>query len=115
MGNWGNTLDRWYPRGAVVIWPREQAFANRAETSPAWALDELAATASSGDVPGARAAAATLAPFWNGALRDQAAQAGGKAAGLLSKALRVADTVADAPPQRCCCAHSGSATSLMRR
>jgi hypothetical protein len=97
MGNWGNTLDRWYHRAAVVIWPREQAFANRAETSPAWALDELAATASSGDVPGARAAAATLAPFWNAALRDQAAQAGGKAAGLLSKALRVADTVADAP------------------
>ncbi|WP_462188592.1 MULTISPECIES: 2OG-Fe(II) oxygenase [unclassified Frankia] len=35
MGNWGNTLDRWYHRAAVVVWPREQAFANRAETSPA--------------------------------------------------------------------------------
>jgi hypothetical protein len=35
MGNWGNTLDRWYHRAAIVIWPREQAFANRAETSPA--------------------------------------------------------------------------------
>ena len=32
MGNWGNTLDRWYHRAAVVVWPREQAFANRAET-----------------------------------------------------------------------------------
>jgi hypothetical protein len=30
MGNWGNTLDRWYHRGAIVVWPREQAFANRA-------------------------------------------------------------------------------------
>jgi hypothetical protein len=30
MGNWGNTLDRWYRRAAVVVWPREQAFANRA-------------------------------------------------------------------------------------
>src|SRR6266567_2644356 len=49
MGNWGNTLDRWYHRAAVVVWPREQAFANRAETSPAWALDELAAMASAGD------------------------------------------------------------------
>jgi hypothetical protein len=70
MGNWGNTLDRWYHRAAVVVWPREQAFANRAETSPAWALDELAAMVSAGDVPGAQAAAATLAPFWNAALSD---------------------------------------------
>ena len=54
MGNWGNTLDRWYHRAAVVVWPRDQAFANRAETSPAWALDELAAMASAGDAPGAQ-------------------------------------------------------------
>ena len=32
MGNWGNTLDRWYHRAAVVVWPRALAFANRAET-----------------------------------------------------------------------------------
>src|SRR6266568_2849043 len=64
MGNWGNTLDRWYHRAAVVVWRRDQAFANRAETSPAWALDELAAMASAGDVPGAQAAAAMLlGPF----------------------------------------------------
>ena len=50
MGNWGNTLDRWYHRAAVIVWPREQAFANRAESSPAWALDEIAAMASAGDV-----------------------------------------------------------------
>jgi len=97
MGNWGNTLDRWYHRAAVVVWPRTQAFANRAETSPAWALDELAAMASSGDVPGAREAAATLAPFWDGALRDQAAQQkqSSKTSGLLGKALRAAEAVAD--------------------
>ena len=53
MGNWGNTLDRWYHRAAVIVWPREQAFANRAESSPSWALDEIAAMASAGDVPGA--------------------------------------------------------------
>jgi predicted 2-oxoglutarate/Fe(II)-dependent dioxygenase YbiX len=45
MGNWGNTLDRWYHRAAVVVWPLEQAFANRAEASPAWALDQIAAMA----------------------------------------------------------------------
>jgi hypothetical protein len=25
MGNYGNTLDRWYRRAAVVVWPRERA------------------------------------------------------------------------------------------
>src|SRR6266496_2917688 len=94
MGNWGNTLDRWYHRAAVVVWPREQAFANRAETSPAWALDELAAMAA-GDVPGARAAAATLVPFWEGALRARTGEDRARVCGLFGKALRAADAVAD--------------------
>jgi predicted 2-oxoglutarate/Fe(II)-dependent dioxygenase YbiX len=96
MGNWGNTLDRWYHRATVVVWPREQAFANRAETSPAWALDELAAMASAGDVSGARAAAATLAPFWDGALRARTTDERGRVSGLFGKALRAADAVAHA-------------------
>ena len=95
MGNWGNTLDRWYHRAAVAVWPRDQAFANRAETSPAWALDELAAMASAGDVPGARAAAATLAPFWDSTVRGRTPGEGGSTSGLLDKALRAADAVAD--------------------
>ena len=96
MGNWGNTLDRWYHRAAVVVWPREQAFANRAETSPAWALDELAAMASAGDVAGARAAAATLAPFWDSTLRGRTPEETGRTSELLGKALQVADAAADA-------------------
>jgi predicted 2-oxoglutarate/Fe(II)-dependent dioxygenase YbiX len=95
MGNWGNTLDRWYHRAAVAVWPRDQAFANRAETSPAWALDELAAMASAGDVPGARAAAATLAPFWDSTVRGRIPGEGGRTSGLFDKALRAADAVAD--------------------
>ena len=89
MGNWGNTLDRWYHRAAVIVWPREQAFANRAETSPAWALDEIAAMAS----PGARAAAATLAPFWDTALGGRVPEGRGR---IFGPALRAADAVADA-------------------
>lgn len=96
MGNWGNTLDRWYRRAAVVVWPCEQAFANRAETSPAWALDELAAMASSGDVPGARAAVATLAPFWDSAVRATAPEESGKVPELFGKALRTANAITDA-------------------
>jgi predicted 2-oxoglutarate/Fe(II)-dependent dioxygenase YbiX len=95
MGNWGNTLDRWYHRAAVVVWPRDQAFANRAETSPAWALAELAAMASADDVPGARAAATTLAPFWDAAVRGRTPGEGGRTSGLLGKALGAADAVAD--------------------
>jgi hypothetical protein len=96
MGNWGNTLDRWYHRAAVIVWPVDQAFANRAETSPAWALDELAAMASAGNVSGAQAAAATLASFWDGAVRARTGDEKGGAAGLLGKALGVADDLADA-------------------
>jgi hypothetical protein len=96
MGNWGNTLDRWYHRAAVIVWPRDQAFANRAETSPAWALDELAAMAAAGGLSRAQAAAATLAPFWDGALCAQAATEGSRTSGLLDKALRTARALANA-------------------
>jgi predicted 2-oxoglutarate/Fe(II)-dependent dioxygenase YbiX len=93
MGNWGNTLDRWYRRAAVIVWPREQAFANRAESSPAWALGKIAAMASAGGVAGARAAAATLAPFWDTALSGQGPE--GRES-IFGPALRAADVVADA-------------------
>ncbi|HLQ55775.1 MAG TPA: 2OG-Fe(II) oxygenase [Streptosporangiaceae bacterium] len=96
MGNWGNTLDRWYHRAAVAVWPRDQAFANRAETSPSWALDELTAMASSGNVPGAQAATATLAPFWDSAVRGRTPEESGRTSGLFGTALRAADAVADA-------------------
>ena len=96
MGNYGNTLDRWYHRAAVILWPGDRAFANRAETSPAWALDELAAMTSAGDVSGAQAAVATLASFWDGAVRARTGDERGRAAGLFGKALRAADDVADA-------------------
>jgi 2OG-Fe(II) oxygenase superfamily len=64
MGNYGNTLDRWYRRAAVVVWPRDRAFAARAEAGSRWALSELHARIKAGDLEGARAAAESLAPFW---------------------------------------------------
>ena len=96
MGNWGNTLDRWYHRAAVIVWPRELAFANRAETSPAWALGEIAAMASAGDVAGAQAAAATLAPFWTTALGGRTLDDRSRVGRIFGPALRAADAVADA-------------------
>ena len=46
MGNYGNTMDRWYRRAAVVIWPRSRTFALKAKGDPAGALDELLALSS---------------------------------------------------------------------
>ncbi len=84
MGNWGNTLDRWYRRGAVVLWPSSLDFAVRGQASPSSALDELSARTQKGDLADAREAAATLAPFW------AAAAARVEARALFAKALRVA-------------------------
>jgi 2OG-Fe(II) oxygenase superfamily len=53
MGNYGNTLDRWYRRAAVVVWPRDRAFAARAEAGSQWALAELHARIEAGDLEGA--------------------------------------------------------------
>ncbi|MHB1987282.1 MAG: 2OG-Fe(II) oxygenase [Acidimicrobiales bacterium] len=65
MGNYGNTLDRWYHRGAVALWPFGRSFATRAEASPPWAVRELSALAGRGELGGAREAAASLAEQWH--------------------------------------------------
>lgn len=65
MGNYGNTMDRWYRRAAVVVWPRKLAFAARAEASPSWALAELQARLEAGDLENARTAAESVTPFWH--------------------------------------------------
>jgi hypothetical protein len=81
MGNYGNTLDRWYRRAAVVVWPLDRAFAARAEAGSQWALSELRTRIEAGDLEGARAGAESLAPFWKKI---------GSQAGLLGTALQVA-------------------------
>jgi hypothetical protein len=108
LADGGEALERWYHRAALIVWPRDRGFANRAEASPGWALDELLARASSGDVPGARAAAAALAPLWGRGLgeppedgswapgditriKERAAAFGA----LAGRALRAAGAVAD--------------------
>ncbi len=54
MGNYGNTVDRWYHRAAVVMWPRDLAFEVRAKLSPSWAVDELASHVEAGRADEAR-------------------------------------------------------------
>ncbi|MBL9007821.1 MAG: 2OG-Fe(II) oxygenase [Myxococcales bacterium] len=65
MGNYGNTVDRWYHRAAVVMWPRERNFVIRAKMEPAWALDELWAQIKEGAVNDAAERAHSLLPFWS--------------------------------------------------
>ncbi|MGO9976539.1 MAG: 2OG-Fe(II) oxygenase [Solirubrobacteraceae bacterium] len=69
MGNYGNTLDRWYRRGAVLLWPKAKAFAVRAEVDPAWALTSISTRLRAGEMAEAREMAASLAPFWAVATR----------------------------------------------
>ncbi len=92
MGNYGNTLDRWYHRGAVIVWPRGQAFAVRAEASPVWALEELSTRIRGGALDDAREAAATLGPFW------KRVAASVEAKSFIAKALRTARLIDAAEP-----------------
>ncbi|MHA6761569.1 hypothetical protein [Streptacidiphilus sp. PAMC 29251] len=81
MGNYGNTLDRWYRRAAVVLWPRQRSFPARAEADSAGALQELQHSLDTGKPEPARTLARTLAPFW----KHQ-----GSGPALFAAALRVA-------------------------
>ena len=71
MGNWGNTVDRWYHRAAVVLSPRERRFVIRAKVSPKWAIGRVASLLERRrpDPKEARARAASLLPFWQRASR----------------------------------------------
>src|SRR5260370_38716267 len=84
MGNWGNRMDGWHHRAALVVGPQHQAFAARAEASPPWALDTLSARLGAGGAAQAQELTATLAPFWPRVAR------GATARGFFGKALRIA-------------------------
>lgn len=84
MGNYGNTMDRWYRRAAFVLWPRERAFAVRAEASAAWALATLERRLRAGEVAEAREMASALLPIWS----DVVSRA--ERLGVFARALRVA-------------------------
>lgn len=86
MGNYGNTLDRWYRRAAIVLWPNERDFVARAEADLPTAIAELDARLTDGDdLDQARADAEELVDL----LRP-----GG--AGLLAPLLSVAEALDDA-------------------
>jgi hypothetical protein len=89
MGNWGNTMDRWYRRAAVVLWPRERDFLVRAEASPRAALGALAKRLRHGDIDEARRLAGTMLPVW----KDVVAGEPGRK--LFHRVLRLAEGLDD--------------------
>lgn len=89
MGNWGNTLDRWYHRGALVIWPRERTFVIRARASASWALQDVVKTLRRGKTEEARRKVETLLPFWSHTASSAAVP-------LLPNALRAAAGLGEA-------------------
>lgn len=80
MGNWGNTVERWYHRAAVVLWPRSRTFVIRAKTSAPWAIGEIAKVLVRKKIAEARTMAAHLTPFWASIVRsEEAARIAGRA------------------------------------
>jgi 2OG-Fe(II) oxygenase superfamily len=88
-GNAGNTVDRWYRRAAIVLWPRDRDFVVRAAASPAWAVATLAQRLRAGDATEAREMAAALLPFW----KETAPLP--EFRGLFGKVLRIAARLAE--------------------
>jgi predicted 2-oxoglutarate/Fe(II)-dependent dioxygenase YbiX len=88
-GNAGNTVDRWYHRAAVLLWPRTRTFAIRAKASPACGIREIARALARGKADVARKRIGELIPFWNSVVPHE------KAPGLADQVLLVADAVDD--------------------
>ncbi len=63
-GNAGNTVEHWYHRAAVVLWPRERTFVIRAKASPRWGIGEVAKSLRARNPAAAIAMAQRLVPFW---------------------------------------------------
>jgi hypothetical protein len=90
MGNYGNTLDRWYHRGGLVLWPRRLGFMVRAEASPEWALDELSTLLQAGELDEAHDKVETLEPIWS-----EVVAGSGRGPAFVNKALLVASALDD--------------------
>jgi hypothetical protein len=89
-GNAGNTVDRWYHRAAVMLWPRARTFAIRAKASPAWAIREIAKALARGSSGVARAKVGEVIPFWSRAAASE------QEPSFVDQILRVAAEVGDA-------------------
>ena len=88
-GNAGNTVERWYHRAAVMLWPRSRTFAIRAKAAPAWGIQELAKALARGQADVARQHIAQLLAFWSRIAPHE------QAPGFADRVLLVADAIND--------------------
>jgi hypothetical protein len=88
-GNAGNSVDRWYHRAAVMLWPRARTFAIRAKASPAWGIREIAKALARRTAEVAKQRIGDLLPFWNSVAPQE------KAPGLADQVLQVAHAIDD--------------------
>lgn len=88
-GNAGNTVDRWYHRAAVLLWPRARTFAIRAKVSPAWGIREVAKALARGDADVAKERIGDMLPFWSTEAPHE------KASGFADLVLQVAAEIDD--------------------
>lgn len=65
MGNYGDTVDRWYRRAAIVLRPRSRAFIARAKHDAGYAIDAIEARLDENEVAEAADLAAQLLPYWS--------------------------------------------------
>ena len=88
MGNYGNTLDRWYRRAGVLVWRRERGLALRASLSPGWMLRKAKECLAATNVnEAARLVEAVLSNWGEMVARDESHR-------LLKVALKLAQKVA---------------------
>lgn len=88
-GNAGNTVEHWYHRAAVVLWPRERTFVIRAKASPRWGIGEIAKALRARNPAAAIALAQRLVPFWSNVARQT------EKPSLFDATLKVAAKLAD--------------------
>ncbi len=63
-GNAGNTVEHWYHRAAIVLWPRQRDFEIRAKAAPRWAIRQVARALEDDRRAAALDMARRLLPFW---------------------------------------------------
>jgi hypothetical protein len=66
-GNEGSTVERWYHRAAVVLWPRDRTFKVRARGEPRWGLQQIASRLKArAGLAAAQETARNLLSIWSG-------------------------------------------------
>lgn len=96
MGNYGNTMELWYRRAAVVLWPKSRAFAVHAEADPSWAMGFLTQLLDAGDTEQVRDLASALRPFWQTTVTLSAFAKSTDSTALMTDAARIAVELGDA-------------------